>query len=60
MAEEQFAKETDFFKFVKHLRVTNFLSKVVLRKYQRSLVPYFKKYQLTGLEGDEAELSAYQ
>ena len=46
------AKETDFFKFIKLLRVTEFLSKVMLRKYQRDLVPYFKKYQLTDFNGD--------
>ena len=47
------AKETDFFKFLKLLRITDFLSKVLLRKYQRNLVPYFKKYQLTGLDDDQ-------
>ena len=26
---------------------------MTLSKYQRSLVPYFKKYQLTELEGDK-------
>ena len=25
----------------------------MLRKYQRNLVPYFKKYQLTGLDDDQ-------
>ena len=29
------------------------MSKIVLRKYQRQLVPYFKKYQLTELTGDK-------
>ena len=29
------------------------MSKVNVRKYQRKLVPYFKKYQLTELEGDK-------
>ena len=29
------------------------MSKVTVRKYQRELVPYFKKYQLTELEGDK-------
>ena len=47
------AKETDFFKFLKLLRITDFLSKVLLRKYQRNLVPYFKKYQLTGLDDEQ-------
>ena len=47
------AKETDFFKFLKLLRVTDFLSKLVLRKYQRNLVPYFKKYLLTEIDGDK-------
>ena len=47
------ARETDFFKFLKLLRITDFLSKVLLRKYQRNLVPYFKKYQLTGLDDDQ-------
>ena len=53
LAEEHLAKETDFFKFIKLLRVTQFMSKIVLRKYQRQLVPYFKKYQLTELTGDK-------
>ena len=48
------AKETDFFKFIKLLRVTEFLSKIMLRKYQRDLVPYFKKYQFTGLDDDRS------
>ena len=47
------ARETDFFKFLKLLRVTDFLSKLVLRKYQRNLVPYFKKYLLTEIDGDK-------
>ena len=29
------------------------MSKVLLKKYQRNLIPYFKKYQLTELEGDK-------
>ena len=28
------------------------MAKVGLRKYQRNLIPFFKKYQLTELEGD--------
>ena len=55
LAEEQVAKETDFFRFLKLLRVTNFLKKINLRKYQRNLIPYFKKYQLTELEGDHTK-----
>ena len=47
------ARETDFFKFLKLLRVTDFLSKLVLRKYQRNLIPYFKKYLLTEIDGDK-------
>ena len=50
LAQEHLAKETEFFKFLKLLRTTDFLAKVMLRKYQRDLVPYFKKYQLTGLD----------
>ena len=53
LAEEQLAKETDFFKFLKLLRISNFTSKVGVRKYQRNLVPYFKKYQFPELEGDK-------
>ena len=41
-----------FFKFIKLFRITDFLSKIMLRKYQRDLVPYFKKYQFTGLDDD--------
>ena len=52
LAEEQLAKETDFFKFLKLLRISNFTSKIGVKKYQRSLVPYFKKYQFPELEGD--------
>ena len=33
VARAQLAKETDFFKFLKLLRVTDFLSKNVMRKY---------------------------
>ena len=53
LAEEQLAKETDFFKFLKLLRISNFMSKIGMRKYQRSLVSYFKKYQFPELEGDK-------
>ena len=43
---------------MKLLRISDFISRIFLRKYQRNLVPYFKKYQLTELEGDKAwELS---
>ena len=59
-AQEQLSKETDFFKFLKLLRVTQFLSRVQLLKYQRNLVPYFKKYQLTELAGDKRELTKYE
>ena len=52
MAEEQLAQETDFFKFLKLLRISSFTSKVGHKKYQRNLVPYFKKYMLPELEGD--------
>lgn len=33
IAEKQLAKETDFFKFIKLTRVSQFMSKIVLRKY---------------------------
>ena len=56
MAEELLAKETDFFKFLKLLRVTEFVSKITLRKYQRNLVPFFKKYQLPDLDDEESSL----
>ena len=46
------SKETDFFKFLKLLRLANFTQHITFRKYQRNLVPYFKKYQLTELHGD--------
>ena len=29
------------------------MAKIMLRKYQRDLVPYFKKFQLTEIEGDQ-------
>ena len=32
-ATEQLSKETDFFKFLRLLRVTEFMSKVFMRKY---------------------------
>ena len=47
-------KETDFFNFLKLLRTTDFMSKLYLKEYQRSMIPYFKKYQLTELEGDRS------
>ena len=53
VAQEQLSKETDFFKFLKLLRISDFISRLSLKKYQRNLVPYFKKYQLTELEGDK-------
>ena len=52
VAQDQLDKETDFFKFIKLNRVVTFLKKITLRQYQRNLIPYFKKYQLTELEGD--------
>ena len=56
MAEELLAKETDFFKFLKLLRVTEFVSKITLRKYQRNLVPFFKKYRLPDLDDGKSSL----
>ena len=53
LAEKQLAHETDFFKFMKLLRIATFASEIGIRKYQRNLVPYFKKYQLPELEGDK-------
>ena len=53
LAVSQLSKESDFFKFLKLLRVTDFLSKVLLKKHQRRLIPYFKKYLLTQVEGDK-------
>ena len=58
-AQEKLAKETDFFKFLKLLRVTDFMSKVTLKKYQRSLIPYFKKYSLAELEGDTSSKTVF-
>lgn len=44
---EQLQSETDFFNFLKLLRMTDFISKLYLKEYQRSLIPYFKRYLLT-------------
>ena len=52
LAMDQLTKETDFFNFLKLLRTTDFISKLYLKEYQRSLIPYFKRYQLTEIEGD--------
>lgn len=52
-AMQKLNKETDFFQFLKLARVAQFMSKVTLHKYQRDMLPYFKKYQLTALQGDE-------
>ena len=49
---EQLMAETDFFSFLKLLRTTDFISRLYLKEYQRSLIPYFKRYQLTEIEGD--------
>ena len=49
---EQLQSETDFFNFLKLLRMTDFISKLYLKEYQRSLIPYFKRYLLTEIEGD--------
>ena len=35
------------------MRLTDLVSKLHLKEYQRSMVPYFKKNQLTELEGDK-------
>ena len=51
-AQEQLTAETDFFTFLKLLRLTDFMSRLMLKEYQRSLIPYFKRYQLTTIEGD--------
>ena len=32
------------------------MSKIYLAEYQRDLIPFFKKYQLTELEGDKERL----
>ena len=54
LAMDQLTRETDFFNFLKLLRTTDFMSKLYLKEYQRSMIPYFKKYQLTELEGDRS------
>ena len=46
-ALEHLTAETDFFTFLKLLRMTEFMSRVNLKEYQRNLIPYFKRYQLT-------------
>lgn len=51
-AQQRMAKETDFFQFLKLLRITRFMAKFFFKKYQRDLVPYFHKYQLEKLDGD--------
>ena len=52
LALEQLTSDTDFFSFLKLLRITDLMSKVYLKEYQRQLIPYFKKYQLTEIDGD--------
>ena len=32
--------------------MTDFISKLYLKEYQRSLIPYFKRYLLTEIDGD--------
>lgn len=54
-ALEQLIDETDFFTFLKQLRTVKFMSHVYLKDYQRKLIPYFKSYQLTELEGDKVK-----
>ena len=41
---------------MKRLRTTDFMSHVYLKEHQRQLIFYFKKYQLTELEGDKDKL----
>jgi len=53
LALEQLTSEVDFFSFVKLLRLTDFMSKIHMKEYQRNLVPYFKRFQLTEIEGDK-------
>ena len=55
LAMDSLTKETDFFNFLKLLRTTEFMSKLYLKEYQRGMIPYFKKYQLTELEGDRSK-----
>ena len=42
-------KEFDIVKFIYVVRISQFLSKLVLRKHQRALVTSFKKYQIDDL-----------
>jgi len=44
LALEQLTAEVDFFSFLKLLRLSDFMSKIFLKRYQRKLVPYFKKF----------------
>ena len=55
LAMEQLTNETDFFNFLKLLRTIDFMSKLYLKEYQRGFIPYFKKHQLTELEGDRTK-----
>ena len=43
------ANEFDIVKFIYVVRISQFLSKLVLRKHQRALVTSFKKYQIDDL-----------
>ena len=35
------------------MRLTDLVSRLHLKEHQRSMIPYFKKNQLTELEGDQ-------
>ena len=55
LAQDALTAETDFFEFLKLLRMSDLISKLYLKEYQRKLIPFFKKYQLTELDGDKKQ-----
>ena len=46
-------KEIDILKHVSNQRVSEFISKIVMTRYQRALVQSFKKYQLDDMIAED-------
>ena len=54
---ERLEEELNFIQLVRNLRVFRFMSRLMLRKYQRVLVQSFRKYQVEGgAGGDDPEI----
>ena len=54
-AENKLSKELDVLEVIKQLRISKFMSEIVLEKRQKALVKFFREYTLDGTPKDKKD-----